>query len=296
MGARWVSAVLLVAACSRPNPYFDLDDRGSTTADTVATTVDTAGTDATTAAMTSTSTTGATSSSSSPTEPTTTTDPTATTDPTTTDPITGTSTVDPTTGTTGEPTEQELCDAAAEDPNAFALVDFHGACGEPSIISWGYTTAINQPLGPTNCGVQNPNVGLILPSDVLLTSEGSSFAPALKLGPWTGSEGLIQGSALALDLAPAKLPCLVARVAYPKGAPLIPLTAQIIIVDASDQEHVVLDKEIPEQGLEAIVLPIPEELRGTKVDVHIITIKQDAPNPSSTALAWERPRIVEGSP
>lgn len=296
MGARWVSAVLLVAACSRPNPYFDLDDRGSSTAETVATTVDTAGTDATTAAMTSTSTTGATSSSSSPTEPTTTTDPTATTDLTATTDPTATTTVDPTTGTTGEPTEQELCEAAALEPAATTLVDFHGKCFDPGVISWGYTTAINQPLGPTNCGVQDPAVGLILPTPMLPTSEGSTFAPALKIGPWTGSEGLIQGSALALDLAPATLPCLVARVAYPKGAPLIPLTAQIIIVDANAQEHVILDKEIPEQGLEAIVLPIPEELRGTTVDVHIITIKQDAPNPSSTALAWERPRIVEGSP
>lgn len=187
--------------------------------------------------------------------------------------------------------EMELC-LAAKEQGAPALLDLYAACEE---ASWGYHIKLIEEFNAATCPFDDPVKAVIAKLDMAKTSADTIFEEAIGATPAKGPEGLVQGL-YALDLGGSTLPCVTARIAYPSGTEP-KLLAQVRVSLAGDDENFVdlYDDFVPSGQVVELVAPIPAELRGQKIDIRLITQKEDAQVDGWTLL-WERPLILEALP
>ncbi|MEZ4448411.1 MAG: hypothetical protein R3B09_02950 [Nannocystaceae bacterium] len=293
----WCWSLVLVG-CTKPNPAFmpGLVDGSTSEADTSGSESMSGSTSEATTSDTTSDVSATTTDATTSTSTTTDTTATTTTTSTTTDPMTSSTTEPATSSTTEMPSEQELCDAAVDDPKATVVLDLYATWCEDTTL-WGYALALADSYVPTVCNIQDPKTAVILDPASAKTTVDVAFGPSLLTGPWNGAEGVVQGVFTSIDLAGVAHPCFFTRIARPLDDAAQPLTAQVIAREVGLEDDLVLvDEVLPIDGHLDVSVPIPPELHDKAVEVVLVTIKKDVEAGSQPRVLWERPRLVDAPP
>jgi len=290
----WLSSAAL-GACSMPNPAFMPRTEGETEEPSSASESMSSGTDPTGASDTMSSGTGSTSTTSveptttSPGEPTT----TSSGEPTTTAGTDATTAGTDATDTEGAD-EAKLCQDAKQQEDQI-LLDLYAAC-DVMKSTWFYQIDMIKDVEKIACPFNDPMKAVIGKFDTAKASGEVLLGNVIGVTPAVGPQGLVEG-VYAVDLAGSALPCVAARIGYPAGKDAMILAqVRVGLVGAGDNEMIDLFNDvIPSGQVVEVVEPMPMALRGEKIEIRIITLKELAPANEWTLL-WERPRIFEALP